>query len=244
MSQNIYFTHAATQKYVTKLPFIGKGRPLIQKDGTLKIITGANNISWSYGLNTVTYPTYGGEVVQILSAYIEDMSISGDVNNYRMMEDIYVWFLTYLHLATQGGKQREEPVTLWYPHREWVMKIRPKGLPGLRMARDVVAPTWQMTASIVEGDPDAEAFTLRGAVEGLKEIKADIGFDEENPFSSPTRNKTSYNKEATAGNLTVVSDWFEKIVESWANQDFSSLEAGSTPPRIGATSVEKKRDTR
>ena len=43
----------------------------------LYVTHGATEIRWSYNLNTVTTPTYGGEVVQILSAYVGPMTITG-----------------------------------------------------------------------------------------------------------------------------------------------------------------------
>jgi hypothetical protein len=60
----------------------------------LRISTGANEITWGYGLNYQTYPTYGGEVTQILSAYTDDLVIQGDVSSYSKMEEIYEWFLS------------------------------------------------------------------------------------------------------------------------------------------------------
>lgn len=203
-------------------------RPCIQGDGSLMISTGANQIKWGYGLNTVTYPTYGGEVVQILSAYITDMDIGGDVQSYMQMEDIYIWFLVYMNTATQGpsdagqpgtSSYNEEPVSMWYPEREWTFKLRPKSLPGLRMARDVVAPTWAMTASIVEGDPEAEAFTLKGAMDGLQEIQAGIGYTPDNPFSGPS----------TSDSPKQIVDSFQTIVKGYNSGDFSSLDGGSAP---------------
>ncbi len=242
MGQEIYFTHPKTQRGVLSYKGLDTGlRPCLQPDGSLKIPTGANSMKWSYGLNTVTYPTYGGEVVQILSAYIDDLSLGGDVNSYKMMEDIYVWFLIYLNISTQGGKNAglpDEPVTLWYPHREWVMKIRPKTLPNLHMGRDVVVPTWQMTASIVEGDPEAEAYTLRAAMEGLKEVQAGIGFEPENPFSSAHKGAT-YDSASTEKTIKQVVDWYGKIVESYQEDDLSSLDTttGARPAKQGKPST-------
>jgi hypothetical protein len=229
---NIYFTHPQVQHMmkngVLATQFKTEIRPCIQRDGSLVVPTGANQIKWGYGLNTVTYPTYGGEVVQILSAYVTDMTISGDVKNYYMMEDIYIWFLIYMNIATQGPSSagqpgrssfNEEPVQMYYPHREWNFSIRPKSLPGLRMGREVVAPTWELMAAVIESDPTVEAFTLQGAMEGLEQIQNGIGYKKENPFSGPSGKK--YDSEYVLKESEGDADWFQKVISSYQKQDFS-----------------------
>jgi hypothetical protein len=250
---SVYFTHPEVQSQLLNSPlatqFRTSVRPCIQGDGSLVVPTGANTIKWGYGLNTVTYQTYGGEVVQILSAYITDMNIGGDVQSYYQMEDIYLWFLVYMNVATQGPNDpgqpgvssfNEEPVNMWYPHREWNFQLRPKALPGLHMGRDVVAPTWQMTASVVEADVDAEAFTLQGAMEGLKEIQAGIGYEEENPFS--TVNGGAYNHAYVMDTGAKIADWFNTLISKYQSQDFEDLKvyepgAGSKPVTAAKTPV-------
>lgn len=242
---DIYFTHPQVQSLMKggalAKQFRSQVRPGIQNDGSLRITTGANQITWGYGLNTVTYPTYGGEVVQILSAYIDDLNIGGDVQSYAMMEDIYIWFLIYMSVATQGAADsgqpgmssyNEEPVTMYYPHREWTFSIKPKALPGLRMARDVVAPTWQLTAAVVEADPEVEAFTLQGAMEGLKEIQAGIGFEEENPFSSPSGKK--YDADYVLKATEEATDWYSKIVSAYSSGDMDAVNKLASKPAITA----------
>jgi hypothetical protein len=45
--------------------------------------TGLERVAWGYTLNTANFPTYAGEVVQILSCYVEDLEITGVVQTYR-----------------------------------------------------------------------------------------------------------------------------------------------------------------
>src|SRR5438067_2227212 len=47
----------------------------------LSIRINPDQITWDYGLNTASFPTYGGEVVQILSVYFGDMTIKGKVSS-------------------------------------------------------------------------------------------------------------------------------------------------------------------
>jgi hypothetical protein len=227
----IIFSHPTVDKLMSRNKTPGgqslyRGdRICIQDDGSLHIWTGANQIKWGYNLNTVTYPTYGGEVVQILSANISDLTVGGDVRNYTMMEDIYLWFMVYMSVATQGWRDagstghNEEPVTMWYPEREWQFQIRPKAIPGLHIGTEVVAPTWQMTAAVIQGDPDAEALTLKGAIEGLNEIHAGVGYEEYNPFSAPT-NKKEYQSMQAVGKIGTELD---RIFSDFSAGDFDYL---------------------
>src|SRR3954471_4754865 len=100
------------------MPAIIFKHPKVGND--LIITTGANEVSWSYNLNTVSYPTYGGEVVQVLSANIDQLSLTGEITSYQKMEAIYEWFVKYFTVATQGGSEAnyvETPVLMEYPHR-------------------------------------------------------------------------------------------------------------------------------
>lgn len=179
----------------------------------LVIETGANQISWSYNLNTQAYPTYGGEVVQILSTYIDTLTIVGDVPSYAKMEEIYRWFLRYLQDATQGYKGNpgysEKYVVMKYPVRGWELKIQPTSLPGLRYGRDVVVPQWRMEAHVVDPDPEQKELTIQAATnpekgEFINELTADIGFRDANPFSDPqgilTKEEAELFPDAVAAN--------------------------------------------
>lgn len=70
--------------------------------GTLITEYGVNNTSWDYRLNVQRYPTYGGEVVQILSVLVDDVTLSGQVATYQQMELFFAYFGAYIELATQG----------------------------------------------------------------------------------------------------------------------------------------------
>lgn len=218
-------------------------RICIQDDGSLQIWTGPDQITWGYNLNTVTHPTYGGEVVQILSANIDDLTVGGDLRNYTMMEDIYLWFMVYMSVATQGWREagvsghNEEPVTMWYPERQWQFDIRPKNLPGFRIATDVVTPKWQIVAHVVQGDADAEVLTLKGAIEGLSEIHAGIGYEEFNPFSTPS-NKAKYESQSGVGAIGKdMAQTYEDF--SSGNFDYLTKPIISGPPKVKTTKQDK-----
>lgn len=205
-------------------------------DDTLTVTTGADQIQWSYGLNHVTYPTYGGEVVQILSCYIDDITIEGTVGNYLAMERIYSWFLEYVQIASQGtgeAKYRDEPVTCSYPERGWIFKIKPYQLPGYRLATELVAPTWKIVARVVEPDGGMTSLTMANASQSLRDfghMNAGIGYVEDNPFSDPFPKKRGTGlKQAQEDALQKVGDYFSSLIPAYAGGDVSSL-FGSGPP--------------
>lgn len=174
---------------------------------SLVVTTGANQISWAYNLNTVSYPTYAGEVVQVLSCNIDNLQIEGEVRSYAEMEEIYRWFLEYMQKATQGQGGINfvgSPVKMEYPHRGWTLYIKPIQLPGLRYGREVVIPTWSLSAHIEDPDPEMRALTIdntpgaaaAGEVENFRSrITASVGYRQDNPFSDPLATITKEENE-------------------------------------------------
>lgn len=184
--------------------------PSIKNDLNLNI--NPDSIVWSYRLNTQNYPTFGGEVVQILSMFIDDIQITGTTSSYAQMEKIYKWFVAYMQRATQGKTQAYDttPVTFFYPARGWKFLIQPKSVPGFRYGKDVVAPSWSVTAAVVES-PDSFEATLKTDLEAkamqdegfqpFGTATARIGFSEFNPWSAPNTGK-EYKKGATQEDYT------------------------------------------
>lgn len=176
--------------------------PRHSESPTLAIDTGANRIAWSYNLNTQAFPTYGGEVVQVLSTNIDVLTIQGDVRSYAEMERIYKWFLFYVQDATQGyagnPTYSETPVMMQYPERGWTLAIQPISLPGLKYGRDVVVPQWQMQAHVIDPDPEMAELTISESLEAketFRNLTADIGFRVGNPFSDPIATYTDEEKK-------------------------------------------------
>lgn len=165
----------------------------------LQVSVNPDEITWAYGLNTASFPTYGGEVVQILSMYFDDMTIKGTVGTYAEIEKIYGWFLLYIQTATQGqtgtGSYNTTPITFLYPARGWQFTIYPKSLPSFKYGTEVVAPSWTITAAVAE--PEAELTELvmdeatlaaaasTGGFEPFGTTTAAIGYNDDNPFSDP-----------------------------------------------------------
>lgn len=203
-----------------------------------------DEIVWSYGLNTANFPTYGGEVVQILSMYVEDLTITGTVGTYVEAERIYSWFIKYMQIATQGHSIHGEgydtrPVKMTYHHRNWHFDIMPKSIPALRYGRDVVAPTWQLQAAVSEFSDNFQDSVLsasefagvaqEGNFDPFGKATAEIGYNEYNPWSAPT--DKNYKPGQAKDAYAKVADWYGNMIPSWLGGDFKSLSADYSIPK-------------
>src|SRR5208282_2236618 len=128
---------------------VNGGKPLV-------IETGMDEVAWSYNLNVAKFNTYGGEVVQICSCYIDDLQVDGTIRTYEEAEEIGEFFMKYFIIATQGSSPttterfEQVPMTMEYPQREWLFHIQPLKFPAFTYELEVVAPKWQMMAHIVD----------------------------------------------------------------------------------------------
>jgi hypothetical protein len=209
----------------------------------LAVNSGLEEASWSYNLNTVTFPTYGGEVVQILSCNIGELTITGTLPSYRAMERVYAYFAYYLQIATQGrnvdatsGKTayNQTPIVFTYPERGWTFQIMPTALRRFKYGNDIVAPSWGITAHIVDHSEDMhdiKEFTKHQVLdEFLKsdgekfELEGKIGFLAENPFSAfGTIFDDDFDPKNTREEWKKSSDRFNEVIEAYLDSDLESL---------------------
>lgn len=214
---------------------------------SLKVQVNPNQIEWSYGLNTVNYPTYGGEVIQILSCYIDDMTITGNVKSYAKMEQIYRWFIDYIQLATQGlkgvGRFNVQPVSMFYKPRGWNFQIYPTRLPGFRYGRDVIAPEWTVQAAVVDPDQNlqehimtqAEIQSAYGNLQLFGKATAEIGYESDDPFRTPDVQNVDKDKKLKKGTTSrndygKLADWYNNLIPAYLNNDFDDLTADYSKP--------------
>lgn len=83
--------------------------------------TNPNSIRWTYTLNTKVDETYGGRVVQILSASIDDLVVTADAGGggWEYLYAAAIFFRDMLFDQRSGG----EPGTFSYPNRGWEMDV-------------------------------------------------------------------------------------------------------------------------
>jgi hypothetical protein len=127
--------------------FVGGGL----ENNQLVIETGADEITWGYGMNVSRTPTYGGEVVQILSMYADKLNIKGVCQNYGKQREICEFFQRYIGYVTGSEKKvrRQGYLQFSYPARDWNFIIMVTEAPDLMLATEVVTPEWKITAEIV-----------------------------------------------------------------------------------------------
>lgn len=216
----------------------------------LHIAVKPNQIEWSYGLNVANFPTYGGEVVQILSAYIDDMTVTGNVRTYSEIENIYSWFINYIQRATVGetgtGRYNVKPVTFSYFERGWVFKIYPTGMPGFKYGRDVVTPEWQLKAAVVDPAQDLLNVIVGNAAqeEELRlfgKATGGIGFEPHNPFSDPEggtgelgeKNSKRFLKgQKVKGGFKQLADTYNELLPAYLEGNFEDLTADYSRPVV------------
>jgi hypothetical protein len=226
----------------------------------LEINVKPDMIEWAYQLNTSVTPTYGGEVVQILSAFVDNMTIGGQVRTYKKAEQIYNFFIARMQRATQPGEFKGQPVTMYYPEREWTFEIIPLTFAPLKYGRDVVVPEWQITAHIVQ--PDSGFVTQLMNDVDLKNFEKDlggpvfgkavgyIGWEEDDPFRSPIKDdkkrrefeKAILNGEEVRYNSSDLGDWFNGLIPSYLEGNFDDLTADFSRPAMGRSSQGQGRD--
>lgn len=209
----------------------------------LSVPSGLDEASWSYNLNTTTFPTYGGEVVQILSCNIGELTVMGTLPSYRAMERVYSYFTYYLQIATQGRSPdpdtgrtayNQTPITFSYPERGWEFKIVPTALKRFKYGNDVVAPSWGIVAHVVDHGNDLHSikeFTQRSVLDqfltsdGEKfDLEGKIGFLAENPFSAyGTIFGDDFDPDKTREEWKKESDRFNEVIEAYLDSDLEAL---------------------
>lgn len=225
--------------------------------GSISVDTGMDEIGWSYNLNTANFPTYGGEVVQILSVYIDDLYIKGTIRNHEDLEIIYNFFANYMLIATQGSKgigdYNQEPMTMTYSARQWSFSIQPISAPGFTYSLETVAPEWQLQAHVVDNTPDVDALkqlvvaqVLNGednqnfALTGI--ISPASGDPSQNPFSAPGTEAggrfTPLSQTQTQEDLGNFADYYNSLIPAYMNDNFASIIGSEgSKPAFGTTTA-------
>lgn len=227
----------------------------------LRIGIKPDQIEWGYGLNTQVIPTYGGEVVQILSAYIENMNVTGQVRTYKKAEEIFEWFVQRIEGATQDGRFRHQSgVRMTYPERGWTFRVLPLSIGPLKYGRDLVVPEWSATFHVVQPDQtflelivdeaDEKLLAERMGIDGgglFGKATGNIGFDEFDAFRSPAttpEEKKRYDElyraivggeeEPLRYTKEDIGDWFNNLIPAYLEGDFSDLSADYSRPTLNS----------
>lgn len=109
------------------LPGYRRGIAAIQFQGrTLRFRTNPNSIWWSYKLITSRQNTYGGQVIQILGARIDDLVVTADIGNggWPYLRQIVAFMRDMINDQRKG-----EPGLFIYTTRNWRLKVFAASVP-------------------------------------------------------------------------------------------------------------------
>lgn len=214
----------------------------------LNIITGANQIIWGYSLLTQVYPTYGGEVQQILGARIETLTITGQTRDNHQLEQIYDFFRAYMTVASgfghgKAGARSEQPIVFSYPARKWQFAIQVLEAPDFKIGTGLVATPWTIKAHIVPTGYDQQQLLSKIATSPLTSvlipstgIPVGIGYLADNPFSD-----AAYGGLDLAASGKTIGSNFQRLIGAWSVGDFAHFAFdGSAPSAYNALNTDSK----
>ena len=191
-------------------------------DRKLVIGTGVSGISWSYNLNTAPTSTYGGEVVQVLSAFVDALTVHGQTTDNGQLRRIADWFLEYMQLA--GLHNRDEHfITMEYPERGWSFWLQVTQLPDFHYSRDEIAVEWSVTAEVV-ADNDLNylsQMTMSAYTETAFDPSMwDMKFMAHDPRNDPIHLNPAFGLK--------IGDNFQSLLGAWASGDFAHWSIDAT----------------
>jgi len=234
--QNDEFIEAAQVDLIFSHPSMkdGEGSPDV-----LTITTGMDKVGWSYNLNTRKYQTYGGEVIQILSANVGTLRIQGTCRDYEDLDRIYGWFRRYffnlraIHLNDPNAVA-QHPVKISYPHRGWEWDVYITKAPDYRIGRDVVAPNWQVEAEFFHPeDKDTLSVEIRNSfisslTDGIVPDKILRGL--EGLYNDPLPNTGGGSIDTVSPDeiANTMGDNFQRMIASWTFGDFGRFAFDAT----------------
>lgn len=180
----------------------------------LRIDTGANSIKWSYNLNTNSQSTYGGEVIQILSANIGPMTISGTTRDNPQLKHIYDWFRKYMAYAGYHSRS-ESPVLFEYPERGWAFNLQINSLPDFHYEWDEIAIEWKIVAEVYQDEGiQLGKHTMSVLTKSLeKGYLQDFGWTASDIRIDPGRPENQLNYQQMGDN-------FQRLIASYIAGDF------------------------
>jgi hypothetical protein len=220
-----------------------------QMEEDLRVRSGANSIKWSYELNTISTPTVGGEVVQILSCFVGPITIEGTAAGYQTGAtvnrgerpgwgpgtttptdealNIVHWFLRYMHLAGalqgQDDRRNEAAIKFSYPARNWDFWIQVTQLNGFDFSSDQVLVPWSITAEILSdaGLDYFEAATMNTFTDSLTErTLLHKAISPGFDYANNPFINRALNDPGGAALSSRLGDNFQTLIASWSDSNF------------------------
>lgn len=199
--------------------------------GTYTFPFNPDSVIWAYNTNTNETFTKGGKVIQILSCFVDQFTVTGELGSggYEEMRKFEQAFVTMALAQQQTGKS----VRFSVPSRSWDFSVFLKTLPSIKFTRETTSVPYSIT--LVLETPVAVAEATDSAVQALMKTMLD-GVDwVETQFNN-------YEKMSSADQNSMLNYISGVSAPYVAGSDAASSKPGdpyhtSTPPPIGQRSV-------
>lgn len=216
--------------------------------GTLSLRLPPTNVSWGYGINTSVTPTYGGQVVQLLSIRFDQLVVNGQFGKEGPSGLIKLtqYFRNYFAVASAGdagdpttrGNYNQKPMTLSYSgilnvdvdlnqgEQEWL--VYPTSMPSYRRANDNFAPEWQLTCEIYQAPSDIYRNVEQEVTNRLANLRENVGYTPSNIFSDPDGVRVPFQPDTTQITQAEIDEAKSRALQNqtdFANQFLNSLPA-------------------
>lgn len=138
--------------------------------GTLQFRTNPNEITWDYQLKTHVEQTYGGRIIQILGARLDNLVVKVDCGQGGWPYANYVQqFLRNMMVTQRNGM----PGTFTYTTRNWVLKVFSLNVP---FEDQVTATVRELTLNFKVQQDVSGVQTASSIANALNALRVGIGF--------------------------------------------------------------------
>lgn len=147
----------------------------------LRFRTDPNSVAWEYNLKTNVEETYGGKVVQVLSANIDNLRVTADAGRggWAYVEQVALFFRDMLFDQREG---LGEPGVFRYPPRGWELKVFALNFP-FKDSFDDILREFTMTFKVQE---DVSGIVTSSLIETeMSKLSKGIGFTR-NEYNTPS----------------------------------------------------------
>jgi hypothetical protein len=148
------------------------------KGRVLRFRTNPNEIWWSYGLNTAVENTYGGRVVQILGANIEDLVVKVECG--RGGWPYLMQVVNFMRDMINDQRAKADPGLFTYTTRNWRLKVWAASVP---FQDSVTATTREIELRFKVQEDVSGVQTSMSIASELKRLQDGIGF-KKNEFNT------------------------------------------------------------
>lgn len=131
---------------------------------------GINGMGFGYTMNTQTYDTLGGRVVQLLSVKVDTLQISAHAGSRDALLQMFDFVAATMEVQTMS----ELPVRLEIPSRDWAFDVWVVAMPAMRFDVQTVAYEYQLRLEVEQASDEALEVAETAA---LQRLASDIGFD-------------------------------------------------------------------